>query len=93
VPDRLTPQLRREVRLRNRGNAGSFTVRTGSENRPLEQMISLAPVKNVRSHWAITPRARWNTCCGDGMVRPARLVDAAARYWRALSDCRFSSTC
>jgi len=90
-PDRSLPQLRREVRLRNTGNACNVAIRTGREDQPLEQPITLAAseertialvYRTVEQGGRPLLETEW---CHD-----ASLSDAAP-YWRKLSECRFSS--
>jgi hypothetical protein len=91
-PDRSLPQVRREVRIRNTGDACNVAVRTGTEDRPLEQTMMLAAgeeravvlvYRTVERNGRPLVVTEW---CGEAISPPV-----AAMYWRRLSDCRFSS--
>lgn len=91
-PDRALPQLWREVRIRNTGGACSITVRTGPQDQPLERTMKLAAGEEQMAALVYRCEERdGRPLLVTAWRREAASPNAAAAYWRMLSECRFSS--
>ena len=97
-PDRSTPGLWREVRLRNAGSEYEATVRTGAGDRQLERAVRLAAGEERVITLAYRVRGSDDKASLEAgwQEDPAPAVSrchtcSAAPYWQTISECRFSS--